>query len=107
MKGYMIKKKLCECGCGQPTIRNGNYPHNFNRFIHGHQGNRTGTHHSEETKRKISVGNTGKIRTREMRKRYSKAKKGIKFTEEHKRKIGEVRKGKTYEEIYGAKKAKN
>ncbi len=50
--------------------------------------------HSEETKRKISKGNTGKIFTEERKQKISNAKKGKTFTEEHKRKLSKIKKGK-------------
>lgn len=36
-----------------------------------------GTHHSEETKQKISASNIGKVRTQETRRRISEAQKGL------------------------------
>jgi len=58
---------------------------------------RTGKKHSEETRRKISKANTGKIRgplSEEQKRKMSIARKGKKFSEEHKRKIGIANKGK-------------
>lgn len=42
---------------------------------------------SEEVKRKISEGNSGKVRTLEQRRKNSEAKKGNTLTEEHRAKI--------------------
>lgn len=59
------------------------------------QKNRT---HSEETKKKISEGNKGKIMSKEARRKMSeshKGKKGTPHTEESKKKISEGNKGKT------------
>ncbi len=42
---------------------------------------------SEETRRKISIGNKGKKRTEESKRRYSESKKGIKLSKEHCEKI--------------------
>jgi hypothetical protein len=48
----------------------------------------------EKTKQKISISNTGKIRTEEMRKRYSIAKSGIPKSEIHKKNLSKANKGK-------------
>jgi len=96
-----MKQKLCECGCGKPTTRNKNYPHNFNRFIHGHGRNRIGIPHTEETKRKISRAMMGKHwnLSEETKRKMSKAKSKAKFD------MSEALKGKTYEERYGIERA--
>lgn len=52
-----------------------------------HTGKR-GASHSDETKRKIGLGNTGKSPSIEVREKMRRAKLGKKLTEEHKRKIG-------------------
>ena len=49
---------------------------------------------SEETKRKLSEFNKGKIFTEETRRRLSEANKGKTRTEEHRRKLSEANKGK-------------
>ena len=62
----------------------------------GGQGN-LGSHHSEETKRKLSKANKGKHLSVETRKKISKALKGKKpyeRTEETRRKVSEALKGK-------------
>jgi len=56
-----------------------------------------GKKHSDETRRKISEANKGKIRSKEHSENISKSKLGKKvkpFTDEHKKKISESRKGK-------------
>ncbi len=54
-----------------------------------------GFKHTEETKRKISEANKGKIVPEERRKKLSKALQGKKLSEETKRIISEARKGST------------
>lgn len=44
---------------------------------------------SEETRKKLSIANKGKIRTLETRERLSKAKTGVKLSEETRRKLSE------------------
>jgi hypothetical protein len=51
----------------------------------------TGNIHSEETKRKISNTMRGRITSEETRKKLSDAKKGRKFSEEHKQKLREAK----------------
>lgn len=46
-----------------------------------------------ESRRKISIGNTGKVRTPEMRKRYSQSKIGRKLSKETKIKISSFQRG--------------
>lgn len=57
-----------------------------------------GKHHacSEETKKKISKANKGKIRSEEQRNNISRSLKGRSLSEEHRRKIGEASKGRKY-----------
>jgi hypothetical protein len=57
-----------------------------------------GWKHSEETKRKISKGNTGKIRTEEHKQNYRKPK-----TAEHAEKIKQANLGRPYDPIRAAK----
>jgi hypothetical protein len=57
-----------------------------------------GWKHSEETKRKISKGNTGKIRTEEHKQNYRKPK-----TAEHAEKIRQANLGRLYDPIRAAK----
>jgi hypothetical protein len=57
-----------------------------------------GWSHSEETKRKISIGNKGKKRTPEQLKNY----KGT-VTEEHKEKIRQANLGRPYDPVRAAK----
>lgn len=57
---------------------------------------------SEETKKKISEGNSGKVRSKEAKEKYSKAKKGIKFgerTQEVKDKISKANTGRIREDM--------
>lgn len=56
-------------------------------------GNTTGTH-SEETRKKISESNKGKIRTKETRKKMSDVNKGKTLTDETKQKISDAITGK-------------
>lgn len=49
--------------------------------------------HSEETRKKLSLKNKGKLKSEETRKKFSLAKKGKHLTEEQKRKIGLSQKG--------------
>ena len=53
-----------------------------------------GKHHSEETRKKLSVSwDSDKHFTEETRKKIREANKGKKFSEEHKKKIGAANKG--------------
>jgi NUMOD3 motif len=47
--------------------------------------------HSEESKRKISAGNSGKVRTPEMREVYRQHRLGMKASEETRRRMSEAR----------------
>jgi len=92
----------CACGCDQIV--------NFGKkFILGHNLRKiskkseeirikklTGRKHSEETKRKISKSNKGKIQIQETRDKISKTRlaKKIRHTEETKIKISKMKKGK-------------
>jgi hypothetical protein len=57
-----------------------------------------GKTHSDETKRKISVGNTGKVRSPETRKKMSISHMGKPKSDEHKRKIGDKSRGRISKE---------
>ena len=68
---------------------------------------------SEETKKKISKSKKGYFHSKESKKKMSKNHKGVIFTDEHIKRMRKAHrkwvkriKGKTYEEIYGIKKAK-
>ena len=58
----------------------------------------TGWRHSDETKKKISIGNLGKKRTPEQRKNYQGTK-----TAEHKEKIRQANIGRPYDPVRAAK----
>ena len=91
-------KKLCECGCGLET-KIGADSKIHNRFIYGHAWN--GRSHSEETKKKISIANKGRIFSKESNRKNSESHKGKnnhfynkKHTQETKLKMSESHKGK-------------
>jgi len=93
--------KLCECGCGKEIIRK------RDKFLYGHKKrlieNIQKLPHknksrllSEETKRKISNSNKGKIHppfSLDVLLKMSESHKGIKLTDKHKLKISESHKG--------------
>lgn len=51
--------------------------------------------HSEETRKKIGLGNLGKVYSKEIRNKISKALTGRRLSEEHKKKISKALKGRT------------
>lgn len=55
---------------------------------------RTGWHHTEEAKRKISEAHKGKKHSEETRRRMSESRKGKKHSEEARRRMSESRKGR-------------
>jgi hypothetical protein len=59
----------------------------------GHQ-NSLGHKMTDESRRRISEGNKGKVRTAEMRERYAASKRGIPKTVEHRQKLSEANIGK-------------
>ena len=59
-----------------------------------HNAFKKGTHHSEETKKKMSEAAKGKKLSAETRKKLSEAHKGTHHSEEAKKKIGAARKGR-------------
>ena len=61
-------------------------------FTKGHTTN-IGSHHSEETRAKMSKSMRGKKRSAKARKNISLGKMGIKLSEEHKKKISDSMKG--------------
>jgi len=81
----ILLKNLCECGCGAEVK---------NRFVNGHSGK--GRVCSEETRKKIGIGNKGKPKTEEHKRKLSEANKGKKLSEETKAKISKASKGNTY-----------
>ena len=114
------KKHLCECGCGD-------YTKPGNKYIYWHYRPKRpkGIPHTEETKRKISEANKGKIRSEEAHKKMlgripwnkgiprtqevkdaiSKKNKGRKFppmSEEARKKMSEDRKGKKFTDKHRA-----
>lgn len=66
--------------------------HGYNVLFGGF--NRTGTHHTEETKEKLSLANTGRKVSEYVKELISIANKGKVFSEEHKENISKGRKGK-------------
>ena len=92
---------LCKCGCEafvQKTYKTGHNPKNLNKkFSEDHKrkialGNK-GKIVSEETKRKLSLANKGKKNSEETIQRMKLAHTGIKFSEERKMKISKGNKG--------------
>jgi hypothetical protein len=68
----------------------------FNNKNKGYNLTSGGEHnksYSDETRKKISIGNKGKIVSKESKEKMSIARKGKKFTEEHKQKLSESHKG--------------
>ncbi len=55
-----------------------------------------GKHHSEETKKKIGIGNKGKIVSDETKRKLSEINKGKKHSEETKKKMSESSKGEKH-----------
>jgi group I intron endonuclease len=53
---------------------------------------------TEETRKKISLANKGKIVTEETRKKMSQSRSGKPFSDEHKKAISDGKKGKTFSE---------
>ena len=54
----------------------------------------TGKKHTESAKNKVSIANIGKVLSLESRKKLSEARKGMVFSEETKKRISESKKGK-------------
>jgi hypothetical protein len=65
---------------------------------------RKGTHHTEETKLKMSTAHKGKILTEEHKRKISEAKKGKTCTEETKAKISAATSGEKNHKYNGEKK---
>ena len=63
---------------------------------------------SEETKKKISIANSGRVQTEETKQRISKSLKGRKHTSEHNQKVSEALRGKYVGKLssaYGLKRS--
>lgn len=60
----------------------------------------TGKTHTEEARKKVSIANIGKVLSEESRKKLSEARKGMVFSEETKRRISESKKGKKTKRDY-------
>jgi len=113
-------RPFCKCGCGKLTTRSKLYPHNWNRFIHGHNSRgikrseeanknnskaQKGKKLSKETKIKMSVASKGKPKSEKHKRNISKSKSGYlnpnyhrKFSIEHKRKISQAGFGRIHSE---------
>jgi len=57
-------KRSCKCGCGR-IVKLGN------NYINGHNAGMKGRNQSEETKKKISLSETGKVVSKETKKKMS------------------------------------
>ena len=57
---FSDEKKLCECGCGKFVRRRAKFPHDWSRFIHGHNKGNLGNKHSDESKAQMSESQTGR-----------------------------------------------
>ena len=60
----------------------------------------TGKKHTESAKNKVSIANIGKVLSPESRKKLSEARKGMVFSEETKKRISESKKGKKTKRDY-------
>jgi hypothetical protein len=85
--------QLCECGCGD-------YTKPGNRFIAGHENRgkryRLGKHHTEETKRKLSISNSKKNLSEETLRKMRDSHIGHKQTPETIEKIRESSTGRLH-----------
>ena len=75
------QEKLCECGCGLPTVINRD-SRQFNRFILGHA--MRGKKLPKELRDRISKSKIGKKKSVETRENMSKAQIGRKVSAERK-----------------------
>jgi group I intron endonuclease len=64
----------------------------------------TGKRHTESAKNKVSIANIGKVLSVESRKKLSEARKGMIFSEETKKRISESKKGKKTKRDYSLSK---
>ena len=94
-------KHLCECGCGQEVTRSKKAPHNWNRFIYGHNVRVENPMSKPEVREKVSIANMGQVpwikgkkMSEEAKRKISIAHTGKVLTKEHKEKLSAAKIGK-------------
>lgn len=98
LKELYIEKRLCPreigllFGVTEPAIRYWLIKFKIPRRTMGET--KLGTHHSEETKRKISEAGKGRIHSEETKRKIGEAHKGKTISEEHKKRVSDAHKGK-------------